>query len=146
MNNKFGYKMKNKNCIKCGQYKNCKDTSSSWVFVIIGMIATIAVRVVTILMNVNPFYGKIAWYIGVIGFFIFFIYKFKVSQSRAQLIVKKNLIRKINNNQQLTKDDYTNVGELLCSLVSRKERLNYFFIFALSALALIFAIYMDFIK
>ncbi|MDP8290279.1 MAG: hypothetical protein P9M02_04880 [Candidatus Susulua stagnicola] len=138
--------MKNKNCIKCGQYKNCKDTSSSWVFVIIGMIATIAVRVVTILMNVNPFYGKIAWYIGVIGFFIFFIYKFKVSQSRAQLIVEKNLIVKINNNQQLAKDDYVNVGELLCSLVSRKERLNYFFIFALSALALIFAIYMDFIK
>jgi len=138
--------MKNKKCINCGQYKNCKDISSSWIFVIIGMIATVAVRVVTILMNVNPFYGKIAWYIGVIGFFIFFIYKFKVSQSRAQLIVKKNLIRKINNNQQLTKDDYTNVGELLCSLVSRKERLNYFFIFALSALALIFAVYMDFIK
>ncbi len=138
--------MEGKKCINCAQYKNCKDTHASWFFVAIGMIATISIRAVTLLMNFNPIYGKIAWYTGVSGFFIFFIYKFKVSQSRAKLIIQKGLMDKIANQKQLAKDDYNNVEELLCSLVSKKERVNYLFIFILSALALLFALYMDFFK
>jgi len=136
--------MEGKKCINCAQYKNCKDTHASWFFVAIGVIATIAIRAVTVLMNFNPIYGKIAWYTGVGGFLIFFIYKFKVSQSRAKLIIQKGLMDKIANQKQLAKDDYDNVGGLLCSLVSKKERINYLFIFILSAVALLVAIYMDF--
>ncbi len=135
-----------KKCVNCGQYKNCKDTHGSWIFVVIGMIATVSIRAVTILMDHNPIYGKVAWYTGIIGFFIFFIYKFKVSRSRAEIIIEKGLISKMGNKEQLAKDDYGDVEELLCSLVSKKERVNYFFIFVLSALALVFAIYMDFLK
>ena len=133
-----------KKCINCGQYKSCRDTRSSWIFVVIGMVATVSIRSVTILMILNPFYGKVAWYTGVVGFFIFFIYKFRVSQSRAKLIIQKGLISKIDNKEQLARDDYDDIGGLLCSLVSKKERINYFFIFVLSALALLLAIYMDF--
>jgi len=138
--------MEGKKCINCDQYKNCKDSSVSWFFFIIGIIATIAIRVVTVLMHLDPVYGKVAWYIGVGGFFVFFIYKFKVSQSRAGLIIQKGLMDKIANQKQLAKDDYDSIEGLLCSLVSRKERINYFFIVILSALALLFAIYMDFLK
>lgn len=138
--------MKNKKCINCGQYRQCKDTHSSWLFVVIGMIATISIRLVTILMNFNPFYAKVAWYIGVIGFLAFFIYKFKVSKARAKFIVQKGLINKIGNKEQLSKDDYDDLEGLLCGLASKKERINYFFIFVLSALALLLAIYMDFLK
>ena len=133
-------------CINCGQYKNCKDTHASWFFVAIGMIATISIRAVTVLMHLNPIYGKIAWYTGVSGFLIFFIYKFKVSQERAKLIIQKGLMDKIANQKQLEKDDYGNIEELLCGLVSKKERVNYLFIFILSAVALLVAIYMDFVK
>jgi len=139
-------KIENEKCMDCGQYKNCKDTHASWFFVAIGMLATISIRAVTVLMNFNPSYGKIAWYVGVSGFFIFFIYKFKVSQSRAKLIIQKGLMDKIANQKQLAKDDYDSVEELLCGLVSKKERVNYFFIFILSAVALLFAIYIDFFK
>ncbi len=97
-------------------------------------------------MSFNPIYGKVAWYVGVSGFFVFFIYKFKVSQARAKLILEKGLMEKIANQKQLDKSDYDNVEGLLCSLVSKKERVNYLFIFILSALALLFAIYMDFFK
>ena len=138
--------MEGKKCINCGQYKNCKDTQVSWFFFAIGVIATISIRAVTILMSFNPIYGKVAWYVGVSGFFVFFIYKFKVSQARAKLILEKGLMEKIANQKQLDKSDYDNVEGLLCSLVSKKERVNYFFIFILSALALLFAIYMDFFK
>jgi len=138
--------MEEKKCVKCSQHKNCKDTHTSWFVFIVGVIATISIRAVTILMDFSPIYGKIAWYVGIGGFLIFFIYKFKISQSRVKLIIENGLIDKIANQKQLAKVDYGNVEELLCSLVSKKERINYFFIFILSALALVLAIYMDFLK
>ena len=138
--------MKDKNCLSCGQRKNCQDSSSSWFFFIIGIIATIALRVVTVLMHVSPIYGKIAWYVGVGGFFIFFVYKFKVIKAKALLINQKDLMNKIANQEQLVKDDYIVIKEILCGLSSKKDSFNYFFIFALSALALLTAIYIDFFK
>lgn len=138
--------MKNKKCKTCVEYKRCKDSYASWIFFIIGLIATVAIRVVTVLMNMNPIYGKVAWYIGVGGFFVFFVYKFKVNQIRSKLISEKNLVDKITYREQLAEEDYGLIGAILCGLSSKKERINYFFIFGLSAVALLLATYMDFLK
>lgn len=138
--------MNDKKCINCNELKRCKDSYASWIFFIIGLIATIAIRIVTVLMHMNPIYGKISWYIGVGGFFVFFMYKFKVTQARSKLIKQKNIVNKINQKKQLTDQDYKLISEILCSLSSKKEKINYFFIFGLSALALIIAIYIDFFK
>jgi len=138
--------MKNKKCINCDEYKNCKDSFASWTFFVIGLIATIAIRVVTVLIHMNPIYAKIAWYIGVGGFFVFFIYKFRVSQNRANLIKKRDIVNKINSMKKLDEKDYKAVGAILCGLSSKKEEINYIFIFGLSAAAIILAIYMDFFK
>ena len=135
-----------KECINCSEYKNCKDSFASWFYFIIGLIATVALRVVTVLMDMNPIYAKIAWYIGVGGFFVFFIYKFKVNQTRSKLISQKDLVDKIVHQKQLTEEDYNLISAILCSLSSKKERINYFFIFCLSAVALLLSIYMDFFK
>ena len=97
-------------------------------------------------MNMNPIYGKIAWYIGVGGFFIFFVYKFKVSQTRSKLINQKGLVEKIIHQKEMTREDYNLMGAILCGLSSKKEKINYFFIFGISAVALLLAIYMDFFK
>jgi hypothetical protein len=94
----------------------------------------------------DPLYAKIAWYIGVGGFFIFFIYKFRVGQIRARLINHQNLVDKINSKRELKDSDYNLIGAILCALSSKKERINYLFIFGLSAVALILAIYMDFLR
>ena len=115
----------------------------SWLFFIIGLLATVAIRVVTVLMHLNPTYGKIAWYVGVGGFLLFFIYKFRINQTRAKVIDERNLVNKIAEQKGLTKDDYSLISAILCSLISKKETINYFFIFALSAIALIVAIYID---
>ena len=133
-------------CTGCSEYKRCKDSFTAWIFFIIGLVATVAIRVVTVLIHVDPIYAKIAWYVGVGGFFIFFVYKFRVNQARAKLIDQQGLIDKINDKKQLTEDDYSLIGVVLCALISRKERVNYFFIFFLSAIALLLAIYMDFLK
>ena len=135
-----------KKCIDCKEYKNCRDSFASWFFFILGLVATVAVRAVTVLVNMNPLYGKIAWYIGIGGFFVFFVYKFKVNQARYHLITKKDILAKINSQKALSGEDYNALGAIICSLASKKERINYFFIFGLSALALLLAIYMDFLR
>jgi len=131
-------------CIDCAEHKRCSDSAASWIFFIVGLIATIAIRIVAVLININPIYAKIAWYLGVGGFFIFFVYKFRVSQTRSNLIEESKLVEKISKKSQLTKQDYDLISTILCALSSKKERMNYFFIFALSAAALIVAVYFDF--
>ena len=133
-------------CLSCSEYTNCKDSFASWVFFIIGLIATVAIRVVTLLIGMDPVYAKLAWYIGVGGFFVFFVYKFKVNQTRAKVIRQQSLVDKVALGKQLTKEDYVLISAILCGLSSRKERINYFFIFALSAIALLLALYIDFFK
>ena len=138
--------MENKKCLNCVEYKRCKDSYIAWVFFVIGLIATIAIRVVTILMHMNPLYGKISWYMGVSGFFAFFVYRFRISQARIKAINDRNLMDKIKQEKQLTKEDYNLINAILCGLRSKKESINYFFIFGLSALAILLAIYIDFFK
>jgi hypothetical protein len=138
--------MKDKICVNCSQKKNCQDTFISWVFFIIGLIATVAIRIVTVLMNIHQVYGKIAWYIGVGGFLVFFIYKFNTNRRLARLIDEEDLIEKARGQKSLSAEEYDFIAGILCSLKSDKERINYFFIFAVSAAALILAVYFDFIK
>jgi len=110
------------------------------------MIATIALRVVTVLMHLEPIYGQIAWYIGVFGFFVFFVYKFRIDRARYKLIVKRGLMAKISQGDKIEEDDRRLIGSILCSLSSNKDRINYFLIFVSSAVALIVALYFDLLK
>ena len=135
--------MNNKSCRDCAERARCKDSFASWIFFIVGVIAAIAIRAVTFLMQLNPIYGKISWYIGVSGFFIFFIYKFRILQSRSRQIKQQNILEKIEK-KELLDEDCSLVSTILCSITSKKERINYIFIFGLSALALIIAAYIDF--
>ncbi len=138
--------MQENKCINCSERKRCKDNFTSWIFFTIGLIATISVRLVIVLMHLDPLYGKIAWYIGISGFFLFFAYKFRINQTRSKIIIQKKLVHKLAGQGQLNKEENELIAAILCSLISKKEMLNYFFIFALSALSLIVAIYFDFIK
>ena len=108
-------------CYDCGEKNRCRDSFISWLFFLVGIIATIAVRAVNLLDLHNPIYGKIAWYIGVAGFFVFFIYKFKVESSRSRLIKKAKISHKIHNHEKLEPEDYRLVGAILCSLTSKKD-------------------------
>lgn len=143
--------MTNKNKLRngslsCSGYRDCQDSAASWTFFLIGLVATFAIRVVTVLMHLEPIYGKIAWYVGVIGFSLFFVYKFKIGHARAKRIEESGLSEKISKNAPLTCNDYALINSILCGLGSKKERINYFFIFFLSAVAIVLAIYMDFLK
>lgn len=136
----------NNKCLNCDQKKNCQDSFTSWIFFVIGLVATLAVRLVTVLIDINPLYGKIAWYIGVGGFLIFFIHKYNVNKTLGKIIDKRGLIEKTKTKQGLSDDEYGLISRILCNVRSEKERINYFFIFAVSAIAFVLAIYFDFLR
>ncbi|MEI6863691.1 MAG: hypothetical protein WCK38_04750 [Candidatus Omnitrophota bacterium] len=116
------------------------------IFFIIGLIAIIAVRAVTILEHVKPVYGKIAWYVGILGFFVYFAYKYKIESDRSKLIKTSKLVDKILHGGSIEKEDREIIGAVLCALSSNKDRINYFIIFSSSAVVLIIAIYLDFLR
>ena len=130
-------------CMNCSENKRCRESYISWVFFIIGLIATAAIRVVTVLMHIDPLYGKLAWYTGVGGFFLFFLYRYNIIKTRSDLILRNKLTEKIEQHQQLSADDYNVLEGIMCSLNSKKERINFMFIFVLSAITLLIALYID---
>lgn len=132
-------------CVGCREYEHCRDSFHSWIFFIIGLVSTVSVRMVAIFVGRNDLYAKAAWYIGVIGFFIFFLYKFNVDRARWHLVARTDVLSRIKRHEQLTDTDYAAVGAILCGLSSHKDRINYFFIFLTSVLTLAFAAYVDFI-
>lgn len=110
-----------------------------------GIVATLAYRVVIVLTEVDPLWLKISWYIGTIGFVLYFIHRFQVSEHRFALIKENKLATKVAQSESITADDKEALNYILTSLSSSKERWNYIFIFISSGLALAYGIYLDFI-
>ena len=132
-------------CTDCFKFNKCVDSPVSWIFFIIGLIATVAVRAVNIALDFDPIWAKILWYIGVSGFFIFFLYKFKYDHMLHRELKKTQLTNKILAKEKISEHEYEVLGSILCRLSSKKEKINYFFIFFFSGIALLLAVYFDFL-
>ena len=61
-------------------------------------------------------------------------------------IKQQRILEKLDTNQQLKSEDYSLLYRILCSLAAKKELINYIFIFVLSAIALVIAVYLDFFR
>lgn len=135
--------MQSDKCINCIEYKRCKDSTASIVAFVIGLIAIIAVRVVTILEHIDPLYGKTAWYIGVFGFVVYFAYKFNIDRVRSRIVHERKLHDKLVNSGSINKEDREFIDSLLCATSSGKDRFTYLVIFLSSAIVLVIALYLD---
>lgn len=133
-------------CRSCPLENQCRDSFRSWTYFIIGLIATVAIRIVTIFHNVDPIYSKIAWYVGIGGFFVFFLYKYRTGRSIWRRIESRGLVLTIERRESLGEEDYREISAILCALSSKKERINYFFIFLTSIFAMAVAVYLDFLR
>ena len=133
-------------CHDCFRLKRCKEPIISWLFFFIALIAVVAIRAVNAVLDFNPVLAKVFWYIGVGGFFIFFIYKFRYDSILQRELKDNRMVDKLLAKEKLSDHDYEILGTVLCKLSSKKDRINYFFIFFFSGLALGLAIYMDFLK
>jgi hypothetical protein len=133
-------------CINCSRYTECRETAASWFLLFISLIATITIRLVNVVMDFSQLWAKIFWYMGVSGFFIFFLYKFRLDRSTQRQIDRMNLLDRLTDKEQLSVHEYDFLRGILCQLRSKKDTINYFFIFFTSGLALLLGIYQDFLK
>ena len=116
-----------------------------WLIFFIGIIATLAYRIIIILNYYSSLLVAISWYIGTIGFIWYFAHRYRVQNHYASLIRDKKLPEKICENK-LTKDDRNALLYILKSASSSKAKWNSIAIFILSAIALAYAVVVDIIK
>jgi len=110
-----------------------------------GIVATLAYRIIIVLNFYSNTWVKISWYVGTIGFIIYFIHRYQISEKRSKLIKNNRLREKIKQSSQISEQDTAALDYILRTLVTSKEKWNYIFIFVLSGLALITGIILDFI-
>ena len=112
-----------------------------WLFWV-GIVATVAYRIIIFLNNVGLAAVKIAWYIGTIGFVWYFAHRYRVQRYQGKLIREKELDKKVCENR-LSGDDCAALQYILGSLESTKAEWNYIAIFVFSALALVYGLVTD---
>lgn len=113
-----------------------------WIF-ILGIIATIAYRIILFLDYYNPPLVKVAWYVGTIGFVWYFVHRFRIEHRRDRLITDLHLAAKINDQTPLNDQERSALVYILSSLETSLAKWNYIAIFVFSALALALGIYQD---
>lgn len=99
-----------------------------------------------ILDNYSDTLAKAAWYIGTIGFIVYFLHRYEISEKRAKLIKQLSLSEKVNTVEGLSGEERQALDYILKTLKSTKEKWNYVFIFAVSAIALVIGLYLDFLR
>jgi hypothetical protein len=111
----------------------------------IGIIATIAYRIIIVLNYYSPVWVEIAWYIGTIGFVWYFKHRYNIENRRDHLIESLGLAKKIENKEELNDEERQAVVYILKGLKTSLAKWNYIAIFVFSALALLYALYQDLI-
>lgn len=114
-----------------------------WFFFLAGLIATIAYRIIIILNLYSPLWVKISWYIGTIGFILYFGHRFDVARKRAQLIRKYKLVEAVDNTYDIDPQKKIALHYLIKTSLTSKSRWNSAIIFVLSVVALFIGIFLD---
>ena len=105
-------------------------------FFLLGLLSSVAFRAILLLQKYEPHYVRPVWYFGVIGYLVFFVYRYYISQRRKGTIVRSNLIEKIRTGVPLTPEDRAANLYLLNSIHKSQEDWNYLAIFILSIVAM----------
>ncbi|MEW6053973.1 MAG: hypothetical protein AB1552_09325 [Nitrospirota bacterium] len=105
-------------------------------FFILGLISAIAFRTIIVIQRLEPSWIRPVWYMGTIGYFLFFLYRYRITQKRKKAIEEYQLIEKVRSNASLTDHDREVVLYLLTSVKYSLEDINYAIIFLLSVIAI----------
>ena len=113
---------------------------------VVGIIATIAYRIIIFLNDYNPMWVEVAWYIGTVGFVWYFIHRYNIENKRDYLIENLELAKKIENKEELSDEERNAAVYILKGLKTSLAKWNYIAIFVFSTIALLYAIYQDLIN
>ena len=110
-----------------------------WFFFISGIIATIAYRIIFLL---NAYWIEVAWYIGTIGFILYFGHRMLIETKRAKMVKDFQLIQVLEKSQIEEKEKSALLYLIKTSLTS-KARFNSAFIFIASLVVLVASLAID---
>lgn len=115
-------------------------------FFILGLVSAVAFRAIIVLQHLEPSWVRPVWYIGAVGYFFFFLYRYAITKKRKKAIEDFRLIEKIKANACLLEDDREVVLYLLSSIRSSLEDVNYAVIFLLSVMAIAADLFLSYLK
>ena len=107
-----------------------------------GIIATVAYRIIVVLNMYDPLWVKIAWYIGTVGFVLYFWHRYKIAKKRADLVEDYKLVETVENSN-IKGNKKIALHYLVKTTLTSKSRWNSGLIFLLSLAALILGIILD---
>lgn len=113
------------------------------LFFVIGLVSAFAFRVLIIFVYMQPEWFRPTWYVGIIGYIFFFLYRYWISQKRKKAVEEYRLIEKLEQEVPLESVDRQVLIYLLSSIRKSRENLNYLFIFVMSFVAVLIDIYLD---
>ena len=116
-----------------------------WTFFFFGAIATLAYRIIIVLNFYSPVWVKVSWYIGTVGFILYFGYLYHIQHKRAKLITDYDLIEAVNKVKNIKSKQKDALSFVVRSTYASKARWNSLFIFSLTLLALAVGITLDLI-
>ena len=105
-------------------------------FFLLGVLSSVAFRALILFQKFSPQYVRPVWYFGVLGYMIFFMYRYGISLRRKQTIARTGIIKKLKNGDPLSDDDRKAALYLLSSVQKSREDWNYLAIFVLSVVAI----------
>lgn len=105
-------------------------------FFLLGLLSSVAFRAIILFQKFNPAWVRPVWYFGVIGYMLFFMYRYYISLRRKRAIAQSNIIAKIRDGATLSDDDRDAALYLLNSVRKSQEDWNYLAIFVLSLVAI----------
>ncbi len=114
-----------------------------YIFFALGIISATAFRAIIFFQRFEPQWVRPVWYIGTIGYMLFFLYRFYIAEKRKKTIERFQLIEKVKANACLTNEDREIVIYLLSSIKRSPENINYFVIFIFSVIAVAIDIYLS---
>ena len=111
-------------------------------YMALGLATAIAFRLLIIINHIEPDWVRPVWYFAVLGNFVFFYYRYKITKKRKRAIRKNRLIGKIQSGAILDEKDRNALVYLLRSIDLSPESFNYLIISIFSVIAIILDISM----
>jgi hypothetical protein len=105
-------------------------------FFLLGLFSSIAFRAIILLQKYEPTWVRPVWYFGVVGYMLFFMYRYYISQRRKRTIAHTDVIEKIRAGAALNQEEREAALYLLKSVRASQEDWNYLAIFVLSIAAI----------
>jgi len=113
-----------------------------YLFFWVGAIATLAYRIIIVLNFYSPYLVKVVWYVGTIGFILYFGYRFDVQRREFKLVSDYDLIKAVRESK-IDSQHKKILKHVVKTVSTSKARWNSLFISLLSLVALILGIFLD---